>query len=128
MSNNKIRANLTKYVRDENCMISAMLTATMVADKVGCTKEELDAFLREEYEQPFSIWKQDPGITLGYPECVSCGKHRRGRPYGRKAELYQCLICGNITEKKKIKYNTNGTVSVSEHTTISLPTLGGRGR
>ncbi len=128
MTKRQIEEKLSKFVRKENCLISTSQTAGKIAGRIGCTKEELDAFIREEFSMSFSSWKQDPGIVLGYPTCNSCGKHRRGRPYGRRAESYQCLVCGNISEKRKLKYNANGTIGISEHTPISLPTLRGRSR
>lgn len=128
MKKHQIQDRLSRLVRKENCLIAASHTAGKIAGEIGCTREELDAFIREEFEMSFSAWKQDPGIVLGYPKCHKCGKHRRGRPYGRHGELYQCLVCGNISEKRKIKYNSNGTVAISDHTPISLPTLRGRNR
>jgi hypothetical protein len=126
MTKRKLRERLAKLVRKEKCTISGTQTIAKIAKSVGCTKEELDEFIKEEYNMSFSTWKQDPGIVLGYPTCESCGKHRRGRPFGRRGEVYQCLVCGNIGEKRKLKYNTNGTVNISEQTPISLPTLRGR--
>ena len=128
MKKSQIQQKLTNYVRKENCAIATSHTVTKVSGEIGCSKEELDTFIRDEFEMSFSSWKQDPGVALGYPKCEDCGKHRRGRPYGRRGEKYQCLVCGNISEKRKLKYNANGTVGVSDHTPISLPTLRGRAR
>lgn len=126
MTKRKLRERLSNYVRKENCVIATSHTASKIAGELGYAKDELDIFIRDEYDMSFSGWKQDPGIVLGYPECESCGKHRRGRPYGHKGEMYQCLVCGNIGEKRKLKYNSNGTVGVSDQAPISLPTLRGR--
>ena len=127
MNKEQIKTKLSKFVHSKNCVIAKTLTVEKIAKKIGCGKEKLNEFIREEYSQTFSDWRKDPGVILGYPECITCRKHRRGRPFGRRGEDYQCLVCGNITEKKRTFYNRDGTTRVSDYGPIALPTGKGKG-
>ena len=122
MNKKQIKTQLSKFVRSKDCFIAKTLTANKIAKKIGCSKEKLNEFIREEYSQTFNDWRDDPGVILGYPECITCRKHRRGRPFGHRGEAYQCLVCGNISEKKRTFYHTDGTTKVSDSRFIALPT------
>jgi len=46
-----------------------------------------------------------------YPKCKKCGKRRRGRY--KSEDFYECLICGNIYDKKKEWY-INGGIEIQK--------------